>query len=272
MEEQAALDYLRLRCMLPDLSQRELATLWCDARFRLGSAMPGAGRPDIQEIPSQHAAYLEGVRGNPRYTASLVGPNASFKLVEIDPLLSYQFHIAPAWSVSLAAPLTDPSALAELLLLCLPHSLEDPPGYQVAALPNGFCIRTTTGNVRVLGAGQLGTDAAQQHFAGIAYGPPSNLVQVARFDGRYYLRNGYHRAYGLRKAGATHVPCVLVEATDYAQLGFMGGALTFERDLLESPNPPTLGHFTQDRAFPLQLRTMTRIITVTWSEYTFLEA
>ncbi len=233
--------------------------------------MPCAGRPDVQEIPPRHASYLEGVKGNPRYAASLVGTNSSFKLVEIDPLLSYQFHIAPAWSVSLCAPLKDPSRLEELLRFCLPHTVENPPGYEVAALPNGFCIKTISRNLRILGSGQLGTDAAQQHFAGIAYGPSSNLIQVARFDGRYYLRNGYHRAYGLRKAGATHMPCVLVEATDYSQLGFMGGGVTFERDLLESDNPPTCGHFMQDRAYSLQLRSLTRVISVSWSEFAFLE-
>jgi len=35
---------------------------------------------------------------------------------------------------------------------------------------------------------------------------PTSFVQVAEFDGRHYLRDGYHRAYALISAGVTMVP------------------------------------------------------------------
>ncbi len=195
--------------------------------------------------------------------------NPSFQLIEIEPLISPQFQITPARSSTLCGPLTDGSSLEHLLPICLPHAVDDPP-WQTTSRPNGFCIKTHSRSLRW--RGHLGIDAAvQRRFAGISYGPSSNLIHVARFEGRCYLTNGHHRAYGLRKAGATHIPCVFFEATDFSQLGPTRGAVTFARDVLESDHPPTCGHFVHDRAYPLQLRTLTRVISVSWSEYAFLE-
>lgn len=92
-------------------------------------------------------------------------------------------------------------------------------------------------------------------------------MHVIRVDGRCYLRNGFHRVRGLLKAGATHIPCVLLEGTDFAQVGAVGGGATFERACLESKNPPTCGHFTDERAYAVTLRQMSRLIHITWSMY-----
>jgi hypothetical protein len=105
------------------------------------------------------------------------------------------------------------------------------------------------------------------YLAGAAFGPSLPLVQVGRFRGRCYLIDGYHRAFALRQAGATHMPCVFVEATDYGRLGARGGYESFERDLLESADPPTCAHLAPERAYPVVLRELRRVIHVTWSQY-----
>ena len=94
----------------------------------------------------------------------------------------------------------------------------------------------------------------------------SNLAQVVRCNDRTYLKNGVHRAYALRSAGATHMPCLYLETSDWSAVGAVGGSSTFDRDLLESANPPTCAHFSQGRAMNVTLRTMTRIVEVTWSD------
>jgi hypothetical protein len=35
------------------------------------------------------------------------------------------------------------------------------------------------------------------------------LVHVTKFNNKYFLHNGYHRVYGAKKAGATHIPAIL---------------------------------------------------------------
>jgi len=235
--------------------------------------MPHAGRPEVIDVPAEHIQHLNGVATlNPRYAATVAGmTDATFKLVELAPLIAYQFHVATDRTDELCAPLSHPPRVAELLPVCLPQDLEIAPS-QLATLPSSLCFKTSSLNLRIMGAGQLGIDAAQHFIAGIAFGPSSNLVQVIRFEGRCYLRNGFHRAFGLARAGATHIPCIFMEAANFEQVGVLGAMQTFGRELLESDDPPTVGHLTADRAYPVSLRTITRVITVSWSEYAFLES
>ena len=79
-------------------------------------------------------------------------------------------------------------------------------------------------------------------LAGAAFGPSLPLVQVGRFQGRCYLIDGYHRAFALRQAGVTHLPCLFRDVTDYAGLGATGEYESFERELLLSADPPTCAH------------------------------
>jgi hypothetical protein len=49
------------------------------------------------------------------------------------------------------------------------------------------------------------------------------------------------------------------------EAGIMDGQ-TFPLSLLESGDPPTIGHFTQSKALDVSLRALSRVLHVTWSE------
>jgi len=134
-------------------------------------------------------------------------------------------------------------------------------------LANGLLILSPDPNVVPLGGATNVDTTTQMRLAGAVVGENSPLVHVIHCNGRYYLSNGYHRAYGLSKAGATHMPCIVIHTDDYGRVGAVGGGGTFDRALLESPSPPTIAYFKYDRAYPVSLRTRTRFIQVTWSTY-----
>ena len=95
-------------------------------------------------------------------------------------------------------------------------------------------------------------------------------VQVAKFNGRYYLHNGYHRVYCIGRKGAEYVPCVVLDFDTLGQA--IGGISVFSRDLLESDDPPTLAHVIDGRAADARVYRVHREITVTWTEATLREA
>ena len=162
-------------------------------------------------MPLCFQAYLQGLTANPRFALTVQNSIPQFKLVEIDPLLAYQFHIEVGKADSLGALAGDAPQVADMLPICLPHSFENI-ACNVSVQPNGMLIRTRSFNLRVFNAGKIGADVAQQFsLAGIAFGPTSPLIQVIRFEGRCYLRNGLHRAYGFRKAAprTCHVFCLM---------------------------------------------------------------
>ena len=77
--------------------------------------------------------------------------------------------------------------------------------------------------------------------------PPShvNLIQIMHFDGRYYLRNGYHRVAGALAKGVAELPALVVEATQLADveipaLGIAGFSAQF---FSVSQRPPLVSDF-----------------------------
>jgi hypothetical protein len=267
MEQATAMDYLRNFCVVPDAGDPALLQQWEEARLRLGAPMAQAGAPNVSDIPTEHRPYLEGVIRNPRFADTVGTLPWSFQLVEVDRLLAYQAHVItrPATTtVTGGGPTVD-----EMLARCLPHALENVP-YEIVSRPDGFAIRSPDLNLRMFHfGGPLAHNPIQQLIlAGLAFGVASPLVQVVRLDGRCYLKNGFHRAYELRRAGADQIPCILLEGNDWSQV-VPPGPGAFGRDLrafLESEDPPTCGHFTQERAYPVTLKEAIRVIDVRVSE------
>jgi hypothetical protein len=102
------------------------------------------------------------------------------------------------------------------------------------------------------------------------FGVTLPFASVARYNGKYYLTNGFHRAIGLRQAGATHMPCMVRDVATPEDVGIQPPG-TFQLPLLESPDPPTVGHFTQGRAHNVTIRQFARFLHVSWAEYAIPE-
>ena len=70
----------------------------------------------------------------------------------------------------------------------------------------------------------------------------SPFFEVAQLRGRWFLRDGYHRAYHLLKAGVYRVPAVVIHAQNVEQLGATEPWF-FNQDQLFSVRPPRVTDF-----------------------------
>lgn len=246
MDKQDALEYLRTQCIFDDTNDDVLEQYWDNARMALGNATPKAGSPGIADIPLQHKGYLDGVHKNPRYMGTVAELNrAAFRLVEIAPLLAFQFHVHTERTRSKTAAIDGNAPMKKLLDLCLPRY--NPP------LPASVLKPTIADNALIFECDDINFQPLPNLLGGenkpdesvsvtVQMARSSPFVQVAHFRGRYYLKNGYHRAYQLGKMGFTHIPCIVGEAATWEQV--VGkGSVAFSQDLLTSNNPPTVGHF-----------------------------
>jgi len=266
MDEAFADAYLQNSCEGAGATAPDRKQFWTAARNKLGAPSANAGHPDIQALPPTAKPHLRRVEQlNPRFQQAISKLKWSFKSVEIDPLLCYQFHVdTDRAQRACSSAKTKPPTPGELLQTCLPLS----PAklrHQVSALgDSGLFVRSDDLNVRLLDA-KAGATKGETWTATIVWGTATPLVSVVNFGGRYILHNGYHRAYGLRVAGATHVPCLVLEANAWNDF-VDPKSQVFAEALLNSADPPTLAHFTQGRATPVRLRSVTRVIQISLAE------
>ena len=94
----------------------------------------------------------------------------------------------------------------------------------------------------------------------------SPFLEVARYRDRWFLRDGYHRAYALLLAGVFAVPALIVEATTLAELGADQTRFFPEATLL-SQRPPCLADFLDDAlSISYERPALAKIIRVTIEE------
>ena len=262
MDRDQAHVHLTHTCVSTQTDAASLDSEWAAAKTKLGAPFPGAGNPEILPIPPEHQQYIAEVTQLPWVAPVLARlPGTTFALVEIDTLLAYQHTIMTGRSNHHCAGLTSTPSISDLLEICLPKAQSNE-SVMMAGSNNSMLLKAESLNIRLVQGGNIGPG-----FVGIQFGLSLPLVHVVRYAGRCYLHNGFHRALGVRQAGATHIPCLLRDVSTRDEVGTREDGLTFGSALLESANPPTLGHFTQGRAYDVQLRRQQRFINVSWSEY-----
>jgi hypothetical protein len=262
MDHDHAIKYMRGNCVMPNPSDAALIGEWTTAQAKLGAPFDRAGQPDIQAMsPGVEQTYIQQLLQLPWVQAGLP-PNASFQCVEIDPLLAFQFHILTDHSDGHCGGLGLAPGIVELLPVCLPQA---PPqaNLRLSGAGQSLLIAADSLNVRIFDQGWFQTE----NKAGIVFGISLPFVHVVRFNGRCYLINGFHRALGARMRGADRIPCLFRDVAAADEVGIRTDGATFSLALLESANPPTLGHFTQGRAHNLPIQKKMRVLQVNWSEH-----
>ena len=73
----------------------------------------------------------------------------------------------------------------------------------------------------------------------------SPFVEVAEYRGRWFLRDGYHRAFHLLRSNVTHLPAVIIRARTIDELGAVKPWF-FSEDVLFSSQAPRVIDFLDD--------------------------
>ena len=266
LEKEQAFEYLQKNCLLDDSSSQALQQHFEEAASRLGPNIERVGYPVMLAIPTIHQQYVNIVSNSPtaKLLEGLEGRGAiAIQLVEIAPLLAIQIHIELDRAENFYQPYKEVPDIGEMLQKCFPLVYENIPiDFSLSA--NSWMIKTPSLNLRTFGGGLFTVN--DENYLGVKIAQANPLVQVLKFEGRAYLVNGFHRAISLGKAGAKYLPSIVQEVQSLD-----GIALGIPLKCLLSANPPTLGHFLKDRAYPIQLRNYKKFMTVTYAEHVFFE-
>jgi hypothetical protein len=112
-----------------------------------------------------------------------------------------------------------------------------------------------TSNNPQLGGFQLAMDK-RTGYVTIKPNSQINLIQVVRFQGRYYLRNGYHRVTAALASGISELPVLVAEAShpSEVELTNLGLAGFNVRQLMDVKRPPLVGDFNTDASIVIRMR------------------
>jgi hypothetical protein len=233
----------------------------------LGSPTPNAGNPGIYPVPPSQAAYIQELRNLPwvNQLFQTIWAGADFRLVDIDQLLAFQQTVDIERSRHHCGSVDAPPSESDIFRICLPLA-DEPVAPQMLQAPGALMLKARNGNLRISGFGLYDIVGGGKAL-GIQVIVSPTFVHVVRYDGRCYLHNGFHRAVGLMRAGATQMACVYREVSNPTAIGIREDKVTFGLALLTGTNPPTLAHYSMGRAYDVTLRATTRLININWSEY-----
>jgi hypothetical protein len=92
---------------------------------------------------------------------------------------------------------------------------------------------------------RLNPDTGRSGYLPLSLYGGSPFFEVAEFRGRWFLRDGYHRAYRLLQAGVHRIPAVVVYARTIGELGATEPWFFSERQLF-SDRPPRVMDFLNE--------------------------
>jgi hypothetical protein len=94
------------------------------------------------------------------------------------------------------------------------------------------------------------------------------LILASRVNGRYYLRNGMHRAYLLASLGIQHIPTVIIDEPILTPTATMFPS--FNNEILEASRPPVLADmFADDLTARIQILRTTKVVRIRVEEMLF---
>jgi hypothetical protein len=189
---------------------------------------------------------LKGVADRPEVQATFHGVAWRPAAVDLSRVLSLQKVIFTDGPEIDAAQIDDTS----LVELCLPTEQMTPPsGALTDPDGKGFTISSLNSNLRIAG-GQLseavvapapGLPSVRMQAVTLLVTMGTSYLHVARYRDRWFLRDGYHRASRLLRAGISVVPCIYIEARRFEEV--QAGVGTFPFEVLYGDRPPTLQDF-----------------------------
>lgn len=139
----------------------------------------------------------------------------------------------------------DPSSLTSMAEVTLPLAADPNLPVQFDPVRQTIMVSSPDLNLRVVGlAGPVPVPGGPPIFGfGIALNP--SYMQVVEYRGRHFLRDGYHRAYGLLTRGITVVPAFVREMTAFEEVVPDPRGM-LPQDAYQGPRPPKLPDYLDD--------------------------
>jgi len=242
-------------------------------KVKIDAARDYAGRlpdrrndlPEILPFSQSEAESVKELEAEATFQEHIQGMRKwEFGWVELSKALVFQPSLNTSYVDSLVKLAPSEDRRLETIHFCLPQTKKAASklvtqGFDSTS--NTFSIVTDNLDFRILGQVQGEEQESGRKFAGFAYGGGLPQMSVVEYRGRFFLKNGYHRAFALHKAGHRRVPCLVLHTDNYAMTGAQAAGF-FALDTMLSERAPRLEDFDSSAAVPIPRRILRVMITV----------
>jgi hypothetical protein len=226
-----------------------------------------------QELSLSHSDHVRQLILQPGFK-QLFGANFALREVALENLVAFQRYVDAEHSVELAT--TMGSDEQSVLNCCLPLQFKQDLQITYDQTVPGVTFSSVSPKLQLAGLQLLGVGGPEVTIGGqqlaqpgvlFVIGTQPNYVQVARYKDRYFLKNGYHRAYAALLANRKHIPAVVSEFEDFIGVGALNPGF-FPKELLMNDAPPLVPDLlNQEIALDVKLKPMRKMIRVRVDEF-----
>lgn len=205
-----------------------------------------SGSSPIAPCPAELEHHLGLLRTHPE-SAAIVAQLGDAVLIDLGQVVAAQKQILvdDAEKRLYGAAADDWQGLARITL---PLPRREPISWTFDSQRNAFVLTSPNPNLKVTGHfnSTVGGEVPGVVFDGFGFAVSyqRSYLQVAVIDGRAVLRDGYHRAYGLLKAGIRRVPAFARSYASWEEAAMPDGLLPAAACLGSSP--PLLADYLDD--------------------------
>ncbi len=200
----------------------------------------------VAPLPAEIVHHIDLLRAHPE-SGNTIAQMGEPRLIDLGQVIGAQKQIVVGEAMDRVAG----AAAADLLGIArvtLPLPKREPISWNFDAQRNAFVLNSPNQNLRVVGHfnSTVGGETPGVVFDsfGFALSYQRSYMQVASIGGRLLLRDGYHRAYGLLRAGIRHVPAFVREFSAWEEASLPAGLLPPEVCL--GMRPPMLTDYLDD--------------------------
>ncbi len=271
MRLEEALQLMANGSMPIELQQRDLIAAWESIRRNLKRRKAFDPVVPLITPPDELDRAFKEVADRPDVKAVMQAHEWSVSMVDLTKsVLSYQRLVIERGAETRLGSVTA-SDFKALMNVCLPPAAPETFKGSFDPAQNAFTAWSLNPNLRVAGFGVAATpipglEQPQQLF-GFRMSFGARFVQVAEYQGRWMVRDGYHRIYGLLKKGITQIPCLVVRAKTFEETG-AGRPGFFDHEVMFSSQPPRVTDFlSDDFAVDVQVQAVTRVVRIRAEEF-----
>lgn len=210
------------------------------------------------DVPASLASHFAALDANPRF-AQVRADIGEPKMVDLTKICAAQATVVveAALERTKAIAPDDRAAIAELTLPTQPRGQKAVVNFDQRK--NAWVLSSPNPNLRVLG--HFNGDPDGFHAFGFLAETSMSYLHVAGVRGRYFLRDGYHRAYGLLSAGITMVPAFVKNHASIEAAAMPPGLLPQDAFLGDRPAMLT-DYLNVDVSAPAEIPMTQRVVII----------